>query len=164
MNSISRTITIATLTAGLAGLSIPAQSQSPVTPSSIPKPVCNQPIQGFVDLRARQTVGFVTVRVDGAYVTAGGTYRVNVTVENGSNVPFSFVPTLNAAVRDANTGQAIGAGLRFFSDGGVYLQSRQRLRGELTIYSRCWQTLGPQGLVLLIRESGTGSRAFQIPF
>ena len=164
MNSLSRTITIATLTAGFLGLSIPAQGQSPVTPRSIPKPVCNQPVQGFVNLRTGQTVGFVTVRVDGAYVTAGGTYRVNVTVENGSNVPFSFVPTLNAAVRDSSSGQLVGAGLKFFSDGGVYLKSGQRLRGELTIYSRCWQSPGPQGLMLLIQESGTGNRSFQLPF
>jgi|GEM_PF-6042657 len=158
-----RTIACLSISTALIGFSVAVQAQSRAL-RSLPKPICNQPLQGFVDLRSTQQVGFVTVRLDGAYVTAGGTYRVNAVVENGSNVPFSFVPTLNAAVRNASTGQLVGAGLRFFSNGGVYIESGQRLRGELNIYSRCWQTPGPQGLMLLIQESGTGSRTFQVPF
>ena len=166
MKSFKTAIGLLGLSFALVSIPATANERSPQSlPDLLPKPVCNQQAQGFVNLQGTQEVGYVKVRLDGVYVTAAGTYKVNVMVENGSNLPFSFVPKLNVELRDAATGQPVGAGLSFNSPTGVYLKSLERLRGELTVYSRCWQDNSPQGLILTIREAGTpGRRNFQISF
>jgi hypothetical protein len=134
----------------------PPKKDNPTSTPSTP----NIRVQGKVALAARQSVDSVTARLDGAYVTSGGTYEAKLLVENKSDRDFAFVPIF-AKVVDGQ-GKEVSARVIIDNDSSGIARSGETTRARLVILGRKWNSSGRQNLFLIIK--GNGDRNFRLPF
>lgn len=133
--------------------------KSPDDSSSTPQNSNERP-QGKVALVARQSVDYVTARLDGAYVTSSGTYEAKLLIENKSDHAFTFVPIFAKVVDDQ--GKTVPARVIIDPDSSGTTEPKETTHGRLVILGRKWNPSGRQNLFLVIQ--GNGDRNFRLPF
>jgi serine/threonine protein kinase len=117
-------------------------------------------VMGSATLSATQTLGDVSIWVDGSWTNPSGTFAANLVIQNRSSRAFGFVP-LYAESRDAN-GQLARRRILFTGSNTAMIEPGQVIRGQLSLLDR--STSSPQNLTLVIQESTSGGRNFRIPF
>jgi Zn-dependent protease with chaperone function len=145
------------------------------TPRQVKKPSRKQPpsskrpspsmarVQGEVPLDIMQERYGVTVKLEKAYVKSFGTYEIEVTIVNGSDRPFGFVPVF-ADVTD-RSGKRVTSQYQFpaKSDGSVMANPGESLTGKIKIPTRKWISgSDQQGIILVLTEGSSGGRVFRI--